>query len=113
MAITKFRTPNGDVYEGAVVWLDVGKQKIKFVLPFDDYPDCFDLLIHFASGMKVCNIYGRTHRLRRDRAKAALTDVITRHGLKKVRKLLAEAPVINRDEPEAAAKARAIGIEAA
>jgi hypothetical protein len=91
MAITKFRTPAGGHYQGLVVWLDLGEQRTKFVLPYHPYPRL--ALVHYSSGMSVADLSGSGSL--RDQAREALTKAIASYGIKHVLKTMKKQPVIN------------------
>jgi len=77
MAITQFRTPAGGQYQGLVVWLDLGGQRTKFVLPYHPYPIL--ALVHYGSGMRVGDLSGNGSL--RDQAREALTRAIASYGV--------------------------------
>jgi hypothetical protein len=57
MAITKFKTPDGAEHEGLIMWLDVGDQRARFVMPYHSrYWSSGWPLVYYPSGRCLSSV---------------------------------------------------------
>lgn len=92
--------------QGRVAILDVGDQKVRFMLQLDPTGERVVALTHFASGMifgflndervRAMMAFGHNHRLTDlQAARSLVARIVDKHGLGVVQHKLASAPVIN------------------